>query len=69
MDRVSMDIEILNVEMPLAERAIKESVTLHLCTYLNTCMHAFAAAVGCMCTNYSNTVRKKIENIQGLTVV
>lgn len=41
--RVSMDIEILNVEMSSAERTVKELITLHLCACLNTCLSACAA--------------------------
>jgi len=47
MDRVTMDIEILHIEMLSAERVIKKSVTLHLCaclcTCLSACMHACTA--------------------------
>lgn len=46
----------LNVEMPLAERAVKESVTFHLCACLNTCLSAHMH-----CTNHSNTMSKLTE--------
>lgn len=51
--------------MPSAERAVKESVTLHLparsCTCLLTCMNAYVRA--CMRAGHSRTMRKLAESI------